>query len=428
VARVPASSAELRGLVHRRALVFATAAVLLAIAVRIGFVLTTPHYHLVSDPADYQRIAASVAHGHGFGESKVAPGGGPSAFRPPLYPISLGVFYAVVGVHVQAARLAEALLGGLTVGLLGLLALQLGLGRRVAAVAMAIAAVYPPLVITGSALLSETLAVPLELAAVSAALVGRSSPHRLRWAAVTGLLAGLGILDRPNTALLLIPLVLLLGVSWRVAALTVGVALASLLPWLARDAHVFHEPVPLTTQGGLVMSGTYNSVSDHDRTYPAAFRPANFVPEYAAIIRAHPHMGEYEAERRFRAASLRYVRHHPSYPAKVAFWNTVRLFDITGRGFARNAAREIGYTTRVADVGLVTYFVVLLLAMAGAATPVARRVPKVVWLVPLAVVVSTVFLQGETRMRAGVEPFLVLLAAVALVTLTGATRRGTSSS
>jgi hypothetical protein len=33
---------------------------------------------------------------------------------------------------------------------------------------------------------------------------------------------------------------------------------------------------------------------------------------------------------------------------------------------------------------------------------------------PMLVVASTVFLQGETRMRAGVEPFLVVLAALAV--------------
>ena len=51
-------------------------------------------------------------------------------------------------------------------------------------------------------------------------------------------------------------------------------------------------------------------------------------------------MGEYEAERRFRAASFHYMSDHPLYPVKVAFWNTVRLFDLTGRGFARPAARS----------------------------------------------------------------------------------------
>jgi len=73
----------------------------LAVVVRVGYVIATRHYVPRADSADYQRIAASIAHGHGFGPSVIAPGGGPSAFRPPLYPGFLGALYTVVGVHVQ---------------------------------------------------------------------------------------------------------------------------------------------------------------------------------------------------------------------------------------------------------------------------------------------------------------------------------------
>ena len=55
-----------------------------------------------------------------------------------------------------------------------------------AVVAGAIAAVYPPLVLAGSSLLSESLFIPLVLGALLAALVHRDSEHRWRWLVLSG--------------------------------------------------------------------------------------------------------------------------------------------------------------------------------------------------------------------------------------------------
>src|SRR5207302_881706 len=99
-----------------------------------------------------------------------------------------------------------------------------------------------------------------------------------------------------------------------------------------------------------------NARADHDHRYPAAFRPVNLVPEYNAVLTGHPRMGEIEEDRRFRSLTLHYVEHHPAYPLKVAFWNTLRLFDLTGPVIAHAAARAIGYGALTADVGLYSYY------------------------------------------------------------------------
>jgi 4-amino-4-deoxy-L-arabinose transferase-like glycosyltransferase len=121
---------------------------------------------------------------------------------------------------------------------------------------------------------------------VCAALYARQSSCPWRWTALTGLLAGLGILNRPNTALLLIPFALLIHATGggrgpkagRVLLLVVLTGVV-LIPWLVRDERAFHRFVPLTTQAGLVSAGTYNAEADHDPSYPAAFRPVNLVPQ-----------------------------------------------------------------------------------------------------------------------------------------------------
>jgi 4-amino-4-deoxy-L-arabinose transferase-like glycosyltransferase len=394
--------------------------VLLAAVVRVGFALAQRHFQLVNDPLDYHRIATSIAQGHGFGHSIVAPGDGPSAYRAPLYPISLGLLYKVVGVHIRAALLAQALVGTISAALVGLLGVQL-FGRRVGAIALLLAAIYPSLILDGGSLLTESLSVPVELGAVCAAVHAQRSSNPWRWTALTGLLAGLGILNRPNTALLLIPFALLIyatGGGWRPKAGRVlflsAVTALVLVPWLVRDERAFHRFVPLTTQTGLVSAGTYNAQADRDRSYPAAFRQVNLVPEYNAVLTSHPRMGEVEEDRRFRSLALHYAGRHPAYPLKVAFWNTLRLFDLTGPAIAHAAAQAIGYGARTADVGLYSYYAAATLAMAGLLVGQPFRGRKAVWLVPLLVVVSTVFFQGESRMRSGVEPFILLLDALAI--------------
>ncbi|MDQ3936192.1 MAG: glycosyltransferase family 39 protein, partial [Actinomycetota bacterium] len=195
----------------------------LALVVRVVVVVATPDYELQADPQDYERHAISLAD-----DGRYPPPArdidGASAYRPPAYPFFLAAVYkATPGNSRTVARLAQAVLGTLTVGLLGLVAWQL-LGARVALVAMGIGAVYPSMWMLGSAFLSEVLLTPLVLGAVAAALHWRRDP-RLRWIVLAGVLAGLCTLTRQNAALMLVPLLL--------AALPARGARRSARGWLA---------------------------------------------------------------------------------------------------------------------------------------------------------------------------------------------------
>src|SRR5205085_2687380 len=85
----------------------------------------------------------------------------------------------------------------LRVTLVALIALRLW-GRRVAVVALWIAAIAPPLVVLSTALISEALFVPLVLAAVLTALKARDAQRQYRWVIATGVLLGLAALTRTN--------------------------------------------------------------------------------------------------------------------------------------------------------------------------------------------------------------------------------------
>jgi len=397
-----------------------------ALMVRVVWLVATRHLVLVNDPADYQRLAVSIAAGHGFGPTVVAPGGGPTAFRPPLWPLFLAGIYWLVGVHVMVARAVEVVLGTVTVGLIGALAGQLW-SRGPARVAMGLAAVYPPLLLAGGSLLSESLSLPLELGTLAAALAVRRSPRPARWILGCGVGCGLDILCRPDSFILLVPVCLLVAVGWRPSGSSAGgrwsgirarlvapaavVVLAGLTvtPWLIRDAVVMHRFIPVTTQGGLVASGTYNDTSAHDPLHPAAWRPANFVPEYRPLLRGD----EVTEEAALRRAALHYISVHPLYPVRASGWNLLRLFDLTGLSDPQASWAANGYGPGLADLDAVGLAVVAALILIGARSSLWRRSRPgtgLVWMAPFLVAAVTVPVLGESRLRVGIDPFLVLAA------------------
>src|SRR5687767_1347015 len=106
---------------------FVTASVVLlivAMVVRVGLIAATDDYRAVTDAADYDRHALSIAQGHGYPSTVELFGHGPTAIRPPGFPHFLAAVYKVSGVKFPhrrqaAGRLAEAITGTLVVGLIG---------------------------------------------------------------------------------------------------------------------------------------------------------------------------------------------------------------------------------------------------------------------------------------------------------------------
>jgi hypothetical protein len=91
------------------------------------------------------------------------------------------------------------------------------------------------------------------------------------------------------------------------------------------------------------------------------------------------------------------------------------MLDLDGRRRWRATAATISVERRWADAGVRCFWAFALLALAGAATAGARRAPLLVWAFPVVLLLSVVFLAVETpRYRTALDPFVVLLAAVAL--------------
>lgn len=405
-----------------RALLRSRAALLvlgLALVVRIAQIAATPDWQPVADPADYVRHAVSIAHGHGMAES-VLPGHGPSAIRPPAYPYFLGGVFAISGDSFTAGRIAAALLGVLSVALLGLIAQQLW-SRRVAIVAMALAAVYPPLVLLSGTLLSESLGLPIVLALVALVLAYRNGP-RPRWVApAAGVLFALALLDRPALVMFGVPLVAgLWGRPWRswralrepaVALLAAAIAI---VPWTIRNANAFHDFVPISTQSGFLVAGTYNDVSANDPVNPGAYRPASFDPSLRPIL-TDPALDENEVNKKLAEAGRTYAEEDPGYVPRVLWWNGLRLLGLERPLETAEATYAFqGIGKGYAKLALAGWYLAALAAIAGLFLGAWRRVPWWMLVVPPLLFAGVIWISSDIRYRAPIEPFVLLAAALAL--------------
>ncbi len=229
------------------------AAVLARLAVAVpGLDLGRP----LEDPDGYLPLARSLAAGRGY----VLPADGrPTAYRPPLYPLTLVPLVTALGPHVAGGILAfHALLGAATVALTARAATRWGLSSGPVILAAVVVALDPVLVAQARAVMTETLAA--FLVALTLACLAESRP----WVAAFwgGLGCGLCALCRPSLlpAAGLIVLAALVCKPGRPrergirAGLIAVTTLALLLPWAVRNAAVFGTLVWTTTHGGYTLA------------------------------------------------------------------------------------------------------------------------------------------------------------------------------
>jgi len=386
----------------------------LALAVRVGYVVHTRNYVPITDARSYSFAASQLVRSHTWLY-------GPSAYVPPGYPFFLAGIYEIVGLPHgawTAARLVEALIATSTILLLGLMALQLT--RRVATmlIALAIGALYIPLVLVGVSLLTESLFVPLILAAVNCALRCRSAEHRYRWIVAAGVLCGLASLTRGNGIVLGFALAALVWTGKPRRSLRSIAAPATLLlvmaltisPWTIRNAITEHQFVPVTTETGLTLAGTYNSRSArHHFIWFAKY------PNYRAI-KNDKRLNSAQMSSQLISAVISYIGQHPADLPEATFWNTMRLLDLQGFRLSRATARhDERASAGWAEIGVINFWLVGVLALVGIFTQAARRVPRAFWLTPFLLWLSVApVTTGTPRFRAALDPFVILLSALAI--------------
>jgi 4-amino-4-deoxy-L-arabinose transferase-like glycosyltransferase len=389
----------------------------------------------------YNAEANNLALGKGFTEPFAAythPGvkPPPAADHPPLTvvvlaPVSWLSDHAPLSWfvkeslhdHIREHRYTMVLLGTLLVALIGLLGRRIG-GDTVGLVAAGIAAVSPNIWVNDGLVMSETLTALTVVGAMFAVLWWRERPGRAR-AAVLGVACGVAMLARVEFALL-VPLLGAVVVASAVpppraehlkqGVIVAAAALLVVAPWVGFNLARFRDPTFISTNDGLTLAG-----ANCDAVYHG-----NALGLWSLSCASDPPPGDQsQVASALRRRGLDYMTAHASrVPVVVAArlgrtWSLYRPLDMAG--FNQGEDRE-SWVTRL---GLLVYYPTLLFAIGGAVVLWRRRRRLVLWvlLAPAFVVTANTMVNyGLARFRAGAEPSLALLAAVAVGALASSMR------
>jgi 4-amino-4-deoxy-L-arabinose transferase-like glycosyltransferase len=395
------------------------AAMALGAAVVVAYVLATRPNGLAGDQAEYDLQGRFFDQGKFWWSTAVLGSPHATAWKAPLYPAWVGLWYSLLGPGPTKVEIVQALVAAPLTVLLTWVGARRWFDWRVATVSAFVVALFPLTWEFFGLLYSEALAIPLTLL-VLVLVIGRPAPTAGRALGI-GAIVGVCLLIRPTSFFLLA----VLAASWIVAAgwrsavkLTAVATVAAVLvvaPWTIRNAIVLDAFIPISIQDAAAY-GTFNDEAANDHTYPYAWRAA--PGDLAAELRADPPASEAEFRSRLQTRARDYVKDHPTSVLKAFFWNGIsRYWDVRRPGRALDETSFDGRSRTLTAIGLGAYYVLLPLAIVGLWRARRRRELFVPFLV-LAVSLSVVFtIQAGTRYRAPVEPVLVVLACSNLTAL-----------
>ena len=403
---------------------------LLGLAARVAYGLATKDPSFTGDALWYHLVANNLADGHGYavpfqfvGPDDVRFGVGadpvPTAFHLPLFSTVLAAF-SLVGLDTQTAHMLVGCgLGALTVVLVGLVGRRVG-GDTAGLVAAGLAAVYPPLVMNDSVLLSESLTGPTVASALLAALRLRERPALGR-ALVLGLAIGLAALNRSEALLLVVLLgapALLPARGVRLGAVVVLATAVTIAPWVIRNVTTFDRSVFLTTGDGSVFKGancptTYRGggTGSWDIRCLAGYR----VPRDESVL-----------SERWRDEAVDYASDNAGRVPVVVAARVARTFALYP--LPRRQVQDLvfieGRPRALVWIALAAYAALVVLALVGTAALTPRLGLIAILLAPVVMVIVTSALgYGTWRFRQAAEVALVVLAAAGIAQLTGRLRR-----
>ena len=410
-----------------------------ATILRLAYVATLPPTNIVTfeaDPITYDQIAKNILSGRGYsGASFYYPPGSDNltSFWDPLYPYFLATIYAVAGPSIPAVRIVQSIIGGISVGLIAHVGNRLG-STGTGLIASAWATIYPFFFYYTGQLLTETLYIGLILATVALGIEAINRRHA-GWFAALGIAGGLASLGRaeafaftiayvgwcathsvaksvpmgsgdPDTggnrsprdaqhswssglrARISSGWVPLIAVGWLAMAIPIA-------PWAIRNYLTFDRPILTTTKLGYNLYKYYHPLMTADQTVRAV--P---FPDFGT-------MTEPERAELMQRIGIGYMLEDPLRTATFMVSKFFLLFKLTP---SNDATR--GY----ALVSLLSYGVLLPFMVAGAVMGLLHG--KAWWpllgYVAFNIASKTAVFAG-IRLRMQIEPFLLILAAFAVV-------------
>ena len=389
------------------------ALILLAALVRIVALaaLRNPHqFHgrqAGADAIEFNAIALNLVQGEGYS----IEAGHPTAFRAPGFPLLLAGLYRISYENYFLVYLVQCLLGGITCGLIYLLAKEL-VDVRTAWVCSALSVFYFPSIYFSTLFLSETLFSFCLVLGISAFLRYLRTGSMLMLIG-SGVALGWATLTRPS-AILLLPMlawVVIVGkASHRrpmlASAAFVVAFVCVLVPWAARNYSVYGKLVLLTTNGGSTFYGGNNDQVLHHPQYWGGWLSTTYLPGRASIDAAPD---EVSHDKREWQLGFEWLSSHLWATPALVLFKFVRFW----------LPEFTSGNQKFVALSVFTCIPFLVLFLQGIRRCVADRS---YWTLPWAAVhsvlaaalITAVVFWGSPRFRDGNFPILMLYAGVAL--------------
>jgi hypothetical protein len=357
------------------------------------------------------------------------------AFMPPLF-TALVALCLLTPWPATVFGLVQVLLSGLTVLLVYLIAERLA-GSRAAMVAALLTAVYPPFLV-----LADQPTVPV----LNTFLLGLWLYCSLRllesreegWAALVGMVLGLGVLSRPAFIGLLVVVLLTLclhhrkGVKrwWRLAMVVVGIMGLTVSPWVIRNGRILGRFTTISSNGGFnawIGNNPFTTGSCFDVFVPRLEAYSGEVVSAAAdlsVVEVKPYplplelrqtveeLGELELDSAFYRAAFSFIREDPGRWLGLLGKKLLSLW-----WFRQNVGRSSGFYEEAWILPYkILYLAMLILAVAGIVLSV-RHWRRYLLLYGMFIYLSVAYLTYHviTRYRWEMEPYLLIFTALAVV-------------
>lgn len=397
-----------------------------ALAVRIATVLGRPNRSIGGDPFSYHYGANLLAEGLWFINPWLYYGHHmhlhyQSAEYPPMYMMLLALSSLAGFKSFFAHRIWSCVLGSAGVPVAAYVGRDMlgggPVGRRVGVLAGMIVALYPNIWMSNEQVMSETID-PLVVGLVLLAAY-RFWRRPRPWAAVgLGLAIGFAALARDELsllALMVVPLALGRGdLAWRARLGRVGLAAAGFIvlvgPWVGFNMARFEKPVFISTGFGNTLAS-----ANCAETYQGS--KAGYWSLSCALAAPHNNYQDMSVtSSEAQAYAMRFIRAHESELPRV-------IFDREGRTFGFwNPTLQIRQDSTVetrpfhwAEIGLWSYYGLLVLSIPALLTLRRRRIPIYPLLFVLAdVILSVAIALGQTRYRSPFEVCLALTGAIGI--------------
>jgi 4-amino-4-deoxy-L-arabinose transferase-like glycosyltransferase len=377
----------------------------LAFLIRIAAVPLAHRGGYISDEKEYIFLAHQLNEGKGFVDSN-----GEYSIKVPAYPVVMALCFRLWPSSLILPFLIGALAATLSIYVGYLLALRIWQNDSTALWSAGFMAFFPPLVLYGGLLMTESLFILLVLLMLLLAhRLCRDDSYLLHL--LLGIVAGVAVLTRA-AAFGLFPVLLVLlwierrksGLPSRGLLVAFGVWCIVLLPWSVRNYSVHQEIIPVSTFGGrAVLTGSN----------PFAHGTAKLDPGFAGWLderlsergldpgEAGPEGRRVSAE---QSIALEYARTHPGRLLILAmqkafvFW----IYPVT-----------YGQDNRAFQASFMAFDILLLLGtLCGAVAAGSLRVSFSILATPVFYFTAmSMLLYAEARFRIPAMPLLCIIAA-----------------